>query len=65
MFKTTGGGPGPGKKKRDDMYHLAHMVALLGPPPVDLLQRSATGQPWKYFDPQGKDLIRIRVRSTT
>ena len=61
MFKTTGGGLGPEKTKRDDLYHLAHMVALLGPPPVDLLQRSATDTPWRYFDEQGKGLIRIRT----
>ncbi|KAM5541937.1 hypothetical protein V8D89_004247 [Ganoderma adspersum] len=34
------------------MYHLAHMVALLGPPPVDLVQCSMTDTPWRYFDRQ-------------
>ncbi len=53
MFKTTGGP----EKKPDDLYHLAHMVALLGPPPVDLLKRSTTNEPWHYFDAQGKDFI--------
>ena len=52
MF-TPYGGP---EKKRGDVYHLAHMVALLGPPPVDLLKRSTTGEVWRYFDAQGERL---------
>ena len=31
------GGP---KNDDDDLYHLAHMVALLGAPPVDPLKRA-------------------------
>lgn len=31
--------------------HLAEMVSLLGPPPVDFLQRSERS--WRYFDEQG------------
>jgi len=32
-------------------YHLAEMVAILGPPPLDYLQRSETS--WEYFDKNG------------
>ncbi|PIL35319.1 hypothetical protein GSI_02044 [Ganoderma sinense ZZ0214-1] len=49
MFKTTGGP----EKKDDDVYHLAHMVSLLGPPPVDLLKRSKMEELGQYFDAQG------------
>ncbi|KAI0818845.1 kinase-like domain-containing protein [Irpex lacteus] len=34
--------------------HLARMVALLGPPPLDLLCRSNTKIPWQYFTEEGK-----------
>lgn len=34
-------------------HHLAHMIALLGLPPVDLLQRSNTNIPAAYFDRHG------------
>ena len=30
------GGP---EDKRDNVYHLAHMIALLGPPPKEFLER--------------------------
>ena len=52
MFKTTGGP----EKKTDNLYHLAHMVALLGPPPVELLQRSTmdADELGQYFDERGK-----------
>ncbi|TFK89729.1 kinase-like protein [Polyporus arcularius HHB13444] len=49
MFKVTGGP----EDEAHDRYHIAHMVSLLGPPPVDFLKRSETGEPWKYFDAQG------------
>ncbi|KAI0721272.1 CDK4/6 [Cerioporus squamosus] len=49
MFKITGGP----NKEPDDLYLLAHMVSLLGPPPVDFLKRSESNEPWKYFDTQG------------
>ncbi|RPD62061.1 hypothetical protein L227DRAFT_573937 [Lentinus tigrinus ALCF2SS1-6] len=49
MFKVTGA------DNEDDhpRYHIAHMVSLLGPPPVDFLMRSVAGEPWKYFDARG------------
>ncbi|KAI0760090.1 CDK4/6 [Fomes fomentarius] len=49
MFKVTGG---PDNEEHN-RYHIAHMVSLLGPPPVDFLKRSETGEPWEYFDAQG------------
>ncbi|RDX56480.1 kinase-like protein [Lentinus brumalis] len=53
MFKITGGP----EKKPHNLYLLAHMVSLLGPPPVDFLKRSETDEPWKYFDAQGKSFV--------
>ncbi|PIL32639.1 hypothetical protein GSI_05343 [Ganoderma sinense ZZ0214-1] len=51
MFKTAGG---PENKYRT-VNHLAHMVSLLGPPPVDFLKRTEVDWiPWKYFDKQGE-----------
>ncbi len=50
MFNTAGGP----ENKRHDLYHLAHMVALLGPPPVDFLAGCKTDGPSQYFDAQGK-----------
>ncbi|KAI0334939.1 kinase-like protein, partial [Cubamyces sp. BRFM 1775] len=35
-------------------HHMAHVVSLLGPPPVDFLERSETEEPGKYFDAQGE-----------
>lgn len=32
--------------------HLARMVALLGPPPLDLLKRGS--ESWRYFDDRGR-----------
>ncbi|KIY53612.1 kinase-like protein [Fistulina hepatica ATCC 64428] len=49
MFKAWGGP----KNEEADVYHLAHMVALLGPPPVDFLRRCTTDTPWEYFDEEG------------
>lgn len=34
--------------ERSSIYHIAEMVALLGLPPPDYLERSKTS--WKYFD---------------
>ena len=34
------------------LHHMAEMVAILGPPPLDYLQRTKTS--WKYFDESGK-----------
>ena len=49
MFYT-----GDSDDEGDNRYHIAHMVSLLGPPPVEFLKRSTTGEPWKYFDAQGE-----------
>lgn len=46
LFKTTGGV----ENKEDNIYHLARMIALLGPPPKDFLERSQTDRPWQWFD---------------
>ncbi|EGN94448.1 hypothetical protein SERLA73DRAFT_188352 [Serpula lacrymans var. lacrymans S7.3] len=40
LFKTTGGA----ENKEDNVYRLAYMIALLGPPPKDLLQQSRSDQ---------------------
>lgn len=54
MFKVTG------VSEDDDhpKYHLAHMVSLLGPPPVHFLKRSRFSEVWEYFDAQGERLQR-------
>ncbi|PIL26871.1 hypothetical protein GSI_11051 [Ganoderma sinense ZZ0214-1] len=57
MFKPYGGPD----NKRSDLYHLAHMVALLGPPPADLLQRSTMAELWRFFDAQGNWVGATRV----
>lgn len=49
LFKTTGGP----ENKEDNIYHLAHMIALLGPPPKDFVERTQTGRPWGWFDEKG------------
>ncbi|KAI0926429.1 hypothetical protein AcV5_008894 [Taiwanofungus camphoratus] len=49
LFKTTGGL----ENKEDNIYHLAHMIALLGLPPKDFLERSQTDRPWQWFDRNG------------
>lgn len=50
MFKTTGG---PANEERN-VYHLAHMVSLLGRPPVDFLMRSHLDTSSSYFDGAGE-----------
>lgn len=37
--------------KYSNRYHLAEMVALMAPPPLEFLQRSE--ESWNYFDRQG------------
>ncbi|KAH8917346.1 kinase-like protein [Atractiella rhizophila] len=49
LFRTTGGPEG----KEDNIYHLAHMIALLGPPPLDFLQRTKGARIWDWFDRNG------------
>ena len=50
LFKTKGGAD----SKDDNVYHLAHMVALLGLPPADFLQRTLTERLWQWFERDGK-----------
>ena len=50
MFRVPSGLDYEGKMR----HHMAHVVSLLGPPPVDFLKRSETEEPWKYFDAQGE-----------
>ncbi|KAM5539165.1 hypothetical protein V8D89_007038 [Ganoderma adspersum] len=50
MFKTDG----RPEKKDDDLYHLAHMVSLLGSPPVDILKRGTLDELGQYFDEKGR-----------
>ncbi|RMZ75253.1 hypothetical protein DV738_g5582, partial [Chaetothyriales sp. CBS 135597] len=45
----------PETDKLSNAYHLSEMVAYLGPPPLDFLQRSDTS--WKYFDRQSGKLL--------
>ncbi|KAJ8488921.1 hypothetical protein ONZ51_g3246 [Trametes cubensis] len=49
MFRVPSGLDYEGKMR----HRMAHIVSLLGPPPVDFLKRSETEEPWKYFDAQG------------
>nr|VWP02166.1 Chitin synthase export chaperone [Ganoderma boninense] len=53
MFRPYGGP----EDKRDDLYHLAHMVALLGPPPADFLARCTMAELGQFFDKQGKETL--------
>ncbi|KAG9041090.1 hypothetical protein FS842_002725 [Serendipita sp. 407] len=46
LFRTTGGP----ENKQDNLYHLANMVALLGPPPKDFLERTNGDRLWGWFD---------------
>ncbi len=41
-----------GNGEGSSLYHMAEMVAILGPPPLDYLQRTETS--WEYFDDSGK-----------
>jgi serine/threonine-protein kinase SRPK3 len=41
--------------KYSNRYHLAEMVALMGPPPLEFLQRSE--ESWNYFDRQGSHFL--------
>lgn len=45
----------PDTGKYEDRFHLASIVGLLGPPPLEFLQRSEYRSP--YFDDRGKSLI--------
>lgn len=39
-------------KRESDSHHLAEMIAYLGPPPRDMLEKSEYAN--KYFDSSGK-----------
>ena len=44
-------------------YHLAEMVALLGPPPLEYLHRSKTS--WTYFDDAGNWKVAAKIPDTS
>lgn len=62
MFENRGMfyGLDPETGKYGNRFHLASIVGLLGPPPLEFLQRS--GYSSVYFDDKGKPLI-LRVCS--
>lgn len=49
MFRTTGGA----ENTQDSIYHLAHMIGLLGPPPKEFLERTRGDRLWAWFDENG------------
>lgn len=49
MFCTKGGP----EDKQDNVYHLAHMIALLGPPPKEFLKRTKGDRVRGWFDEKG------------
>jgi serine/threonine-protein kinase SRPK3 len=49
LFCTTGGP----EDKQDNVYHLAHMIALLGPPPKEFLERTKGDRVWSWFGENG------------
>ena len=58
LFETVGPGG-----DYDDAHHLAHMVALLGPPPKEFLERSYSNRVWQFFEKDGELLLpRSHVR---
>ena len=50
MFKTRGGP----ENKQLNLYHLSHMVSLLGPPPVNFLNQNEMDMPRQYFVKEGE-----------
>lgn len=50
LFRTTGGP----ENNQDNIYHLAHMIALLGPPPKDFLERAKGDRVHGWFDESGE-----------
>jgi serine/threonine-protein kinase SRPK3 len=53
LFVTKGGH----EQNNANVYHLAHMISLLGPPPAEFLARTATDRVWTWFDRNGKLFI--------
>ncbi|CAA7268405.1 unnamed protein product [Cyclocybe aegerita] len=51
--------------KPSTTYHLAQMVALLGPPPKDFLCRSTTDALWEWFDEEGNWKAQIQIPDTS
>ena len=51
----------PLKSDYDDQTHLAHITALLGPPPKDLLTRGKRTS--MFYDPEGEFLLKDRRES--
>ncbi|OBT52082.1 hypothetical protein VE04_07674 [Pseudogymnoascus sp. 24MN13] len=49
MFNTRGPDGVP-----DSLYHMAHITALLGPAPLDFLERSRSERRQEYYDPKGE-----------
>ena len=49
----------------DSLYHMAHMIALLGPPPVDFLERCRSERRQEYYDSKGgcTNLINLSLPS--
>jgi len=48
LFRTRGP-----DDKRDNIYQIADMIALLGPPPKKFLERTKGDRVWKWFDENG------------
>ena len=55
MFKTEGP-----NGEDSSLHHVAHMIALLGPPPADLLRR--TPRTLAFFDTTGEFIIHRQPR---
>ncbi|KAJ8081028.1 hypothetical protein PM082_017868 [Marasmius tenuissimus] len=49
LFNTRGGP----KNEQDNIYHIAHMIALLGPPPKEFLDRTKGDRVNGWFDESG------------
>ncbi|KAG8815884.1 hypothetical protein FRC17_000559 [Serendipita sp. 399] len=54
---------GEERNRNERQHHLAQMVALLGAPPKDFLERSKGDIPWKYFDREGNWKGEVEVKT--
>ena len=54
---------GDGNGARSSLHHMAGMVAVLGPPPPDYIQRSQTS--WEYFDDSGNWKAAVEILPTS